>query len=77
MLAAAPQAYDRYAETIRREYARYNDATYRAGRCKVLGRFLHRSRLFLCDDHHSQWDEPARSNMQREAQSLGCLPTDL
>ena len=47
ILAADELLYDAYAEAIRREYAWVPEGDYRAGRVRVLERFLARPRIFF------------------------------
>ena len=70
ILAAAPDAYDRYAANVRAEYAFVPDEAWRAGRAGVLTGFLGRDRLYLADDLHTAWDAPARANVARELTAL-------
>jgi predicted metal-dependent HD superfamily phosphohydrolase len=72
ILGAAPDRYSRYAAAIRREYGWLADADYRAGRTRVLDRFLARPRLFWTDLAYQEGEERARVNMTAErAQLLG------
>ena len=70
ILAADGPAYDAYAEAIRREYAWVPEADYRAGRRKVLERFLVRPRLFFPMEM-ADAEPRARENLSREVARLG------
>jgi predicted metal-dependent HD superfamily phosphohydrolase len=67
----APVAeYDAYAGAIRREYAWVPEAAYRAGRRRVLERFLGRTRIYLTEGSAGR-EEVARRNLARELAALG------
>ena len=65
ILAADSPTYDAYAEAIRREYAWVPEADYRAGRRRVLERFLVRPRIFFTMEM-GQAEPLARANLVRE-----------
>jgi len=71
ILAADRSEYAAYAAAIRREYSIYPDDLYRAGRRRVLGQFLSRSRIYLTDRLHRQWDARARANLAWELEAPG------
>jgi predicted metal-dependent HD superfamily phosphohydrolase len=62
--------YDRYARTIRQEYAWVPEATYRAGRSQVLQKFLQRPRIYVTEVLFTDLEARARANLAREIQSL-------
>ncbi|HSD38190.1 MAG TPA: N-methyl-D-aspartate receptor NMDAR2C subunit [Rhodocyclaceae bacterium] len=66
ILGARPSTYDVYAKAIRHEFDWVSDAEYRAGRLRVLARFLAGSRLFRTDHYLGLLDIAACDNMQRE-----------
>jgi predicted metal-dependent HD superfamily phosphohydrolase len=70
ILGARPSIYDAYAKAIRQEFDWVSDADYRAGRSRVLTRFLAQSRLFRTDHYLSLLDIPACDNLQREQIAL-------
>ena len=70
ILAAEPDAYDRYARQVREEYAHVPPDTFRAGRAGVLRRFLEAPVLFADPNLAARWDAPARSNLGRELAAL-------
>ena len=70
VLAAPPDAYDRYAQHIATEYAWVPLAAYRSGRAKVLAGFLSRPQLYFTERLRAQWEVQARDNLRREFDSL-------
>lgn len=70
ILGASPEAYDRYAEAIRREYAWVPEPAYRAGRSAVLRHFLDRPALYGTDELRRRWEAQARQNLRRELAAL-------
>lgn len=66
ILGAAPDRYARYAADIRKEYAWVPDADYRAGRSRVLERFLARPRIYWHDLTFQEGEAQARANMAGE-----------
>ncbi|HUQ54721.1 hypothetical protein [Lentzea sp.] len=70
ILGSEPAHYDRYSAAVRQEYSRYDDATWRAGRAKVLKTLLGREDLYVTEPARQLWDGAARSNLARELQSL-------
>lgn len=69
ILGAAPDAFDRYDEQIRREYAWVPEPDYRAGRAKVLQHFLDQPAIFLTPAFAGR-EAQARSNLQRAISRL-------
>lgn len=69
ILGAEPQAYDAYAQAIRKEYAWVAEADYRMGRSKVLQSFLNRQRIFQTD-MFERLEDRSRENLQRELRNL-------
>lgn len=70
ILGATPDAYDDYAQRIRREYQHVPDALYRAGRKQVMEAFLATGRLYHTDYFFRQLETRARANLQREIAGL-------
>jgi predicted metal-dependent HD superfamily phosphohydrolase len=70
ILGADEATYEAYAAAIRREYAWVSDDDYRAGRRKVLERFLARPRLYFTDWGFAQNEARARANLAREIARL-------
>jgi predicted metal-dependent HD superfamily phosphohydrolase len=70
ILGSEPEHYERYRQAVRQEYARYDDATWRAGRAKVLKTLLDREDLFVTEPARQLWGAAARTNLARELQSL-------
>lgn len=71
ILAAAPQAYDRYASQIAQEYSWVPEPAYRQGRAKVLQTFLAREHIYFTPALRALWEPPARANLARELAALG------
>ena len=65
ILAADAPTYDAYADAIRREYAWVPEPDYRAGRCRILERFLVRPRIFFTTEM-AEAERMARDNLARE-----------
>lgn len=70
ILGSEPEHYDRYRAAVRQEYSQYDDATWRAGRSKVLRSLLDRENLYVTEPARRLWDRAARANLARELQSL-------
>lgn len=70
ILGSEPAHYERYRQAVRREYAQYDDETWRAGRAKVLRSLLDRDDLYVTEPARQLWDAAARANLSRELQSL-------
>jgi predicted metal-dependent HD superfamily phosphohydrolase len=70
ILAAPPDRYREYTEGVRREYAAYSDADFRAGRLAVLEDLAAREALFRTSYAREQWEPQARENLAREITEL-------
>ena len=70
VLSADGPTYDAYAAAIRREYAWVAESDYRAGRRRVLERFLVRQRIFVTMAM-AEAEARARDNLRREIQRFG------
>jgi len=71
ILAAPPDAYDRYAAAIRREYAHVPDEAFRAGRAAVLRRLRDLPELYRIVPDRAEWTVRARNNLARELRAPG------
>jgi predicted metal-dependent HD superfamily phosphohydrolase len=71
ILGAEEDLYDQYARAIRSEYAWVPDAAYRAGRRRVLERFLARPRIYATEEMFVRAEAQARLNLRRELAALG------
>ncbi len=69
ILAAGPERYAVYRAGVRREYARYDDATFAAGRSAVL-QALADGPLFGTAHARRHWEPAARANLARELREL-------
>lgn len=74
ILGAPGPAYDAYAQGVRREFGWVSDREYRAGRSRVLTRFLAQPRLFRTEYYSGQLDILACDNLQRELARLRDAP---
>jgi predicted metal-dependent HD superfamily phosphohydrolase len=74
ILAAAPSAYRRYTEAVRREYAHVDDRTFRSGRAAILRRILARPTLFSLPFTQDRWEKRARINVAMELSALTPTP---
>ncbi len=63
-------AYLKYCQQIRKEYAVYPDFIYTPGRKKVLSHFLQMDRIFKTDYFFEKFEFKARQNLQREFDEL-------
>jgi predicted metal-dependent HD superfamily phosphohydrolase len=70
ILAAPPERYREYAHDVRREYAAWSDADFRAGRLAVLTDLAGREALFHTAYARAHWEAPARENLAREISEL-------
>jgi predicted metal-dependent HD superfamily phosphohydrolase len=70
ILSAEERRYQRYATDVRKEYAWVDEEAYRAGRRKVLERFLDRSRIYRTERMHAAAEEAARANLRAEIERL-------
>jgi predicted metal-dependent HD superfamily phosphohydrolase len=70
ILGAAEADYNLYVQQIRKEYRRYDDKTYQAGRKKVLEHFLARERIYQTPYFHDQFESQAKKNLERELEEL-------
>lgn len=70
ILGADKNAYDSYAEKIRKEYAWAPEEQYRAGREKVLTGFLKRKYIYFTASARREFEKLARRNLRREIAML-------
>jgi len=70
ILGAAPQAYRRYAEQVRKEYGIYPDFLYIPGRRKVLAHFLTMPCIFKTEHFQQRYEAQARINLRDELDRL-------
>jgi predicted metal-dependent HD superfamily phosphohydrolase len=74
VLGASEERYARYAKDIRKEYDWVPDETYRAGRIRVLQRFLDRPRIFNSVPAFESREAAARRNIAAEIARLSQGP---
>ncbi|MBX6367733.1 MAG: hypothetical protein IRZ04_07110, partial [Rhodospirillales bacterium] len=65
ILGAAPDVFDAYDRSIRREYAHVPEAEWRERRTAVLRRFLLRDPLFTTRFFRERYEAQARDNLAR------------
>jgi predicted metal-dependent HD superfamily phosphohydrolase len=70
ILAAEPERYHAYTRGVRREYAAYSDADFRAGRLGVLEDLAKRDALFHTAHARQHWEPHARTNLTEEISEL-------
>jgi len=70
VLASDDAGYARYTEAVRAEYAHLDDATFAAGRARILRSLLDRATLFGTEHGRTTWESRARDNVRRELESL-------
>lgn len=63
ILGADKQAFKKYDDGIRREYAHVPDTLYKPGRAKVLRHFLNQSPIFKTKAFASRYEQTARQNL--------------
>lgn len=70
ILAAGPEAYRRYTEAIRDEYAHVPDEEFRPGRARILISLLALPTLFRTPAGQERWETAARANIDAELRTL-------
>jgi predicted metal-dependent HD superfamily phosphohydrolase len=70
VLGGTPEQYGTYADAVRTEYSFVPDGAWRDGRSAVLRTFLERERIFQTDTFASRYERQARSNIERELDTL-------
>lgn len=65
ILAGPPERFAAYDAAIRVEYDWVPEAAYRAGRGRVLARFLERPRIYQTDYFYSRLEDAARANLKQ------------
>lgn len=63
-------SYMEYARQIRKEYRFYPDIIYKAGRRKVLEKFLDMETIFKTDHFRNKFEEQARTNLSAELKRI-------
>lgn len=74
VLGSDPDAYERYRNAVRAEYAHVSDDAWRIGRGNVLRSLLHREPLYATPRARARWEERAKANLAAELSSLGDPP---
>lgn len=70
IFAADTERFDRYESDVRKEYAKYSDAQYNAGRIEVLNRFLARPTIYYSIFGRREYEAKARTNLARSIERL-------
>lgn len=70
ILATPPAVYDAYCAAIREEFAWVPETLFRQGRARLLANLLQMPRLYQREELAAFWEEPARSNLERELAQL-------
>jgi pantetheine-phosphate adenylyltransferase len=75
ILGRKPDEYNRYVAATRKEYARYNDEQWNAGRSHFLKTVIDRKRVFLTHRFYAPYEAQALYNMQGELNDLAAQRT--
>jgi predicted metal-dependent HD superfamily phosphohydrolase len=70
ILGTEPAGFEAFERAIRREYRWVPDLLYRRARSAVLRDFLNRPSIYQTGAYVSQYEEPARRNLQRVLATL-------
>ena len=70
ILGSNEARYKVYAQQVRKEYARYDDATYFKGRQNVLEIFLKKAKIYQTPYFHEKYEKQARINLLNELKWL-------
>jgi predicted metal-dependent HD superfamily phosphohydrolase len=73
ILASPAERYAAYAAAVRVEYDHLDDATFLAGRARVLQTLAAKERLFRTPYARERWEAPARANLENELAELLAL----
>lgn len=73
ILGTEPSTFDVYEREVRQEYAFVPDASFRAGRARVLESFLARPFVFATPYFHARYEARARKNLERSLTRLRAL----
>ncbi|WP_157219738.1 HD domain-containing protein [Flavisphingomonas formosensis] len=71
ILAAPEEIFDAYEAGVRHEYREIPEASFRAGRTRILQGFLARPSLYLSDWGRERFETAARHNLMRSIARLG------
>jgi predicted metal-dependent HD superfamily phosphohydrolase len=71
ILGAAPARFADYERQVRAEYGHVPEDQFRAGRARVLARFLARPRIYATDAFHDALEARARGNLQSSLSAPG------
>ena len=65
ILGRPPQEFDAYETAIRSEYAWVEESAFHRRRAEIVAAFLTRPKIFLTDELHARFEQPARENLER------------
>jgi predicted metal-dependent HD superfamily phosphohydrolase len=65
ILGSDPASFEEYERLVRHEYAAVDEATYAAGRSRVLRAFLERPTIYATRRGQRLWEAQARRNVER------------
>ena len=70
ILGSSKKTYAEYIGNIRKEYAIYDDTTYKCGRKKVLKNFLEKPKIYQSSYFYNKYEKQAQQNIIIEYNSL-------
>lgn len=70
VLGRSPEAYRRYVQAVRRDFAHVPDADWARGRAAVLESLLGAERLYRTAPGSARWEAAARRNLEAELATL-------
>lgn len=70
ILGQPPHIFDAYERAIREEYAFVSEPDFRAGRSKVLQRFLDCKQIYSTEGFRARYEAAARANLERSLRRL-------
>ena len=70
ILGSDAQTFATYERDVRQEYAMVDDATWKAGRARILQTFVDRPVLYATTRGRALWDAPARANLAASLRDL-------
>ena len=70
VLGRSPEAYRRYVQAVRRDFAHVPDADWARGRAAVLESLLGAERLYRTAPGRARWEAAARRNLEAELADL-------
>jgi len=71
ILGANEEAFDRYEQLVREEWAHVPDLLFATARAVILRRFAARPWIYMTDYGRTRWERKARANLGRSLAKLG------